>query len=55
MKFELVNRIPKNFPPGKYNTRIVEADFLTWTIKLEFLGTPYDPENPQCLLPVTKE
>jgi len=53
MRYEIINLkdIPDDLPPGKYQTRVVEANWDV--IKLEFTGEEYDTNNP-CLIPMIK-
>lgn len=58
LKYEIVNvnEIPDDLPLGEYNTQIVSTELTSseLIIRLKFLGTKYDRNNPQCLLPLIK-
>lgn len=56
MNFEIVNLndVPDDLPPGQYNTKVLGWSEDYTTLKLEYLGTPYDPVKLSCLIPMTK-
>jgi hypothetical protein len=54
--FEIVNKTElDNLAPGIYDTRVVETDFVAGNpvIRIEFMETLYNRDDPQCLFPMT--
>jgi hypothetical protein len=65
MRYEFINEIPEDLPPGKYNTRLVEVKYVKdedgkteLLFRMEFLNEEIFPETPRenyGLLPLEKK